>query len=123
MDIVSREEAQERERKAITDLGTNSRFDDPVVWPILREVCELAHSVVALHNRVAEQAAEIERLRACILTLAIEQTHVDCDDGWYSCPKSFSGCLDDQAGPECNCGADEWNARVRAAKDILEKSP
>lgn len=34
------------------------------------------------------------------------------DDNWYSCPKAPDGCLNDAAGTECNCGADEHNAKV-----------
>ena len=39
--------------------------------------------------------------------------HRTCNDSWYSCPKSEDGCPDDQWDiNECNCGADEWNAKV-----------
>ena len=34
------------------------------------------------------------------------------EDNWYSCPKAPDGCLNDAAGTECNCGADEHNAEV-----------
>ena len=33
-------------------------------------------------------------------------------DNWYSCPKAPDGCSNDAAGTECNCGADEHNAKV-----------
>jgi hypothetical protein len=33
--------------------------------------------------------------------------HYECDDSWYSCPKSDYGCADERQGTECNCGADE----------------
>jgi hypothetical protein len=33
-------------------------------------------------------------------------------DNWYSCPKAPDGCANDAAGTECNCGADEHNAKV-----------
>jgi hypothetical protein len=32
--------------------------------------------------------------------------HRECDDCWYSCPKSEDGCCDDDAGTDCNCGVD-----------------
>jgi hypothetical protein len=44
---------------------------------------------------------ELEKLR---------RTHYSCDeDCWYSCPKAEGGCCDDNAGTECNCGADVHN--------------
>jgi len=50
--------------------------------------------------------------------------HHHCDDSWYCCPKCDSP--DHPGGPpslgaertgkdECDCGADEWNAKVDAA--------
>ncbi len=44
---------------------------------------------------------ELEKLR---------RHHTYCDDCWYSCPKAEDGCCNDQAGDECNCGADKHNA-------------
>ena len=36
-------------------------------------------------------------------------------DNWYSCPKAPEGCADDSwPKDECNCGADEHNAKVEA---------
>ena len=40
--------------------------------------------------------------------------HKECDDSWYSCPKSSGGCADDSRPKECDCGADEWAAVVAA---------
>ena len=47
--------------------------------------------------------AELETLR---------RQHYYCDDCWYSCPKAEDGCCDESQGGECNCGADEHNARL-----------
>lgn len=33
--------------------------------------------------------------------------HRQCEDSWYSCPKSEEGCANEFEGEECNCGADE----------------
>lgn len=45
----------------------------------------------------------------------LRQTHHTCDgDTSYSCPKSPEGCADDNAGTECNCGADDHNKTVDA---------
>ena len=38
--------------------------------------------------------------------------HVECEDPWYSCPKSPEGCLADN-GDECDCGADRINDQVK----------
>lgn len=46
------------------------------------------------------------------LVALARRKHRDCEDCWYSCPKSEGGCCDDRQGGECNCGADEINARV-----------
>lgn len=43
-----------------------------------------------------------------------KQSHNECDDGWYSCPKHSEGCADEEQGHECNCGADEYNAKLEA---------
>ncbi len=41
--------------------------------------------------------------------------HYYCEDTWYSCPKHREGCANDNAGTECDCGADEANATIDAA--------
>jgi len=46
------------------------------------------------------------------------KSHHNCEDCWYSCPKSEDGCCDEQWGDECNCGADKWNKEI---KPILEQ--
>ena len=40
--------------------------------------------------------------------------HYTCEDSWYNCPKSEDGSANDYAGTECDCGADEHNAKVDA---------
>jgi hypothetical protein len=45
--------------------------------------------------------------------------HEECEDCWYSCPKSEGGCCDDsQAKDVCTCGTDLWNSIIDEA---LEK--
>lgn len=46
---------------------------------------------------------ELEKLR---------RHHRECEDCWYSCPKSEEGSCDDMVGKDCNCGADAHNARL-----------
>lgn len=52
---------------------------------------------------------------------AFTRSHYCCDeDSWYSCPKHPEGCGDDNAGSDCNCGADAWNENVKAFAGSLE---
>jgi len=60
---------------------------------------------------------EIEKLKACIADLLLvcykaKRGHDYCEDSWYSCPKAEDGCGNDAEGDECNCGAEQWNARL-----------
>jgi hypothetical protein len=52
------------------------------------------------------------------LEIALKQlrhtTHYECDDSWYSCPKSANGCADDRE-TGCNCGLEDANAIIDAA--------
>lgn len=50
--------------------------------------------------------------------LSLKIAHFECGDNWYSCPKSLNGCDNDLIDGECNCGADEHNAKVDV---IIEK--
>lgn len=42
-------------------------------------------------------------------------SHYNCEDPWYSCPKSSDGCVNDAQGPECNCGVDKRTKQIDAA--------
>lgn len=51
-----------------------------------------------------------------------ERPHHYCDDDcWYTCPKHPEGCCNESAGTECNCGADEYNAKLTQLLVKLEK--
>lgn len=65
---------------------------------------------------LVRKEARAEALPTDVLELlkASKQPHTYCEDPWYSCPKHEDGCADDRRGPECDCGADEWNAKVDA---------
>jgi hypothetical protein len=41
----------------------------------------------------------------------LRRTHLVVEDCWYSCPKSGE-CCNDVSGDQCDCGADQHNARV-----------
>jgi hypothetical protein len=41
-----------------------------------------------------------------------KRPHYSCEDPWYSCPKHPEGTANDFKGDECDCGADEFNAKI-----------
>ena len=41
-----------------------------------------------------------------------KRSHYYCPDSWYTCPKHPDGCCNDDAGEECNCGVEQWNAQI-----------
>ena len=58
-----------------------------------------------------EAGLAINNLRFALLESRRE--HYVCDgDCWYSCPKSGRCCDESRDETKCDCGADEWNARV-----------
>lgn len=58
-------------------------------------------------ERIAQLEAALKQLR---------RSHYSCEDGWYSCPLSNDGCLNDRTPKdECTCGADDNNALIDAA--------
>ena len=46
------------------------------------------------------------------LAVLAKRKHYTCEDSWYNCPQSEDGSANDNAGEECDCGADEHNAKV-----------
>jgi hypothetical protein len=50
------------------------------------------------------------------------QTHLYCEDTWYSCPKHEDGCANKLEGDECNCGADDVNAQFDEAITAIKKA-
>jgi hypothetical protein len=54
------------------------------------------------------------KLRALVeeLAQAGKRSHYECEDSWYSCPRSPSGCSNESEGEDCNCGADRHNAEI-----------
>jgi len=41
----------------------------------------------------------------------LKREHLQCEDPWYSCPKSGQ-CFNDNAGDCCTCGADDINEAI-----------
>lgn len=51
---------------------------------------------------------------------SLKMDHHYCEDGWYSCPKHPDGCLNDAQGEDCNCGAEQHNAKIdEIIKDLI----
>lgn len=48
-------------------------------------------------------------------------THYECEDCWYSCPKSESYCHHESGETECNCGMDKTNSEIDALLKELEE--
>lgn len=52
----------------------------------------------------------------------LRRVHRQSEDCWYSCPKSGE-CCNDNLPDECNCGADEHNAKLDAVIANIERIP
>ena len=50
----------------------------------------------------------------------VMRNHLYCEDPWYSCPKVEDGCANPSVGADCDCGADEHNAKVTLALAALD---
>lgn len=69
--------------------------------------------LVDYHGAIIEH--EFDWVEGLIEALtAAKIAHYDCEDCWYSCPKSKDGCCDENQGDECNCGANKHNAAIDA---------
>lgn len=53
-----------------------------------------------------------QRERVYEILEELRRSRDQCEDCWYSCPKSGDCCNDNQKHDECNCGADRHNALV-----------
>lgn len=62
-----------------------------------------------LRKFLGNHAEAIEEL---VMVAGKRTSHRECEDSWYSCPKSDDGCADEIQGTECNCGADEMIAAL-----------
>jgi hypothetical protein len=93
----------------------NRRAHDIGYRDLERKVEALERELLILSVELARRDEIIARLKETLPTF--KRGHYYCDDCWYSCPKAEDGCCDERAGKDCNCGADEWNARI----DLLMK--
>ena len=68
---------------------------------------------------IREQEQKIKRLSEALRGFATpKQSHYECEDAWYSCPK-HEGYAKDDGQDECTCGADEHNAKLERHADAL----
>jgi len=63
---------------------------------------------------------QIMALIGQIVTLA-HREHNECEDPFYSCPKSEGGCLNECNGDECDCGADSVNDEVNSLYEKIKE--
>lgn len=66
-----------------------------------------------LLSAISRVVQERDALEKALRGLKRER-HYECEDSWYSCPKSEEGCADDRE-TGCTCGTDHWNERIDAA--------
>jgi hypothetical protein len=89
----------------------------------LRDTLDYIEHLQAENDKLTAELARrdgiIARLKEALPTF--KRDHYYCDDCWYSCPKAEDGCCDERAGEDCNCGADEWNARIDLLMKELEE--
>lgn len=105
-----------------TNMATSHK-DPRSVAPLLATIADFARlqescnaqdaSVVAMSEKVRRLERQRDEL-AAVLREYGRRSHTYCEDSWYSCPKAEDGCADDRRGPECDCGADEHNAKIDA---------
>ena len=50
------------------------------------------------------------------------RTHYECEDPWYSCPKSREGTINDCKGDECDCGTEKHNEKVEEICRLLTET-
>jgi hypothetical protein len=84
-----------------------------------RQKAKDAAEIERLYREKAEAIDEVVRLRG--LLLKSKRPHLDCEDAWYSCPKSADGCANEFAGTGCTCGADQWNSEVDASLSAADQ--
>lgn len=78
----------------------------------------LGNSSVLSNNSVEEYKMRkdiINKLEG--IRSAFTKSHYECEDSWYSCPKSEIGCSNDSLGDECSCGSDSDNALLNTLID------
>ena len=51
----------------------------------------------------------------------LKREHYECEDRWYSCPKSGNCANDMIQGEECDCGADTDNAKIDEIMRIIQE--
>ena len=77
-------------------------------------VAKLAAEILALHTRTDKAEAENKRLREALESLR-ETEHYECEDCFYSCPKTGACFKEVPDYAECTCGMDRRNAIIDKA--------
>lgn len=86
---------------------------------------EACGEIDQLRQEKATVELELSKLRELAEKMAKElerySIHYECEDCWYSCPKSDEGCCDVRAGTECNCGADSAQSALAEYEKLKER--
>ena len=70
-------------------------------------------------NDLAKESYTLrEALRGLVDFLKPRTKHYECEDCWYSCPKTEDYCGERTLG-YCNCGADEMAKQIARAEEVL----
>jgi hypothetical protein len=70
----------------------------------------------AFHLAYGRAGKAESRLKALVEGMRSMKTakHYECEDLWFSCPKSEEGCANGGQGNDCTCGVDDRNAKIAA---------
>jgi hypothetical protein len=101
--------------------GARARADhlERIVDEMVEEQAALCAEDQSITELVVHKDKLIEQMRDALK--ALKQRHyVNDDDNWYSCPASGL-CSNDNAGTDCNCGADYVNSIIEAALSAAER--
>ena len=80
---------------------------------LIRIILELQAENEKLTEGLDKANAKIEKLRAVLENLR-KKKHYECEDCWYSCPKSEDYCGEDRRDI-CTCGMDRINTIIDKA--------
>ena len=104
-----------------TEIPENHPSNPPFGLGLSEGLGALATRLAALARserleNLADEEDVMMAARAALAVLALHplalREHFECQDRYYSCPKSEDGCSNDDAGTDCDCGADDHNSKV-----------
>jgi hypothetical protein len=68
---------------------------------------------------MSENESDVGRILRRLQNM-LDSPHDECDDCWYSCPKSLEGCCDTRQPPDvCTCGKDGRDETIKEAIRVI----